>query len=63
MYTVRVVAMLGIDNEIKEIRRRIAWAKSGSVEEHELFEKLSELEAQKKFEQEPKQNTNQISLF
>ena len=52
-----------LDDEIKEVKRRIAWAEAGSETEYRLREKLRELEAQKKFEAEPKQDTSQISLF
>ncbi len=50
-------------DEIKELKRRIAWAESGSKEEFLLKEKLKELEARERFENQPKENTNQISLF
>ena len=63
MHAMRVVAMQCLDDEIKEVKRRIAWAEAGSETEYRLREKLRELEAQKKFEAEPKQDTSQISLF
>ena len=50
-------------DEIQELKRRIAWAERGSKEEFLLKEKLRELEAQERFENQPKENTNQISLF
>lgn len=63
MHAVRVVAMRSLDDEIKEVKRRIAWAETGSETEYMLREKLRELEAQKKFETEPKQDTSQLNLF
>ena len=63
MHSMRVVAMQRLDDEIKEVKRRIAWAETGSETEYRLREKLRELEAQKKFETEPKQDTSQLNLF
>ena len=50
-------------DEIKDLKRRIAWAESGTKEEFLLKEKLRELEAQERLKNQPKENTNQINLF
>ena len=63
MHAVRVVTMQRLDDEIQEVKRRIAWAEAGSEAEYRLREKLRDLEAQKKFETEPKQDTSQLNLF
>lgn len=50
-------------DEIKDLKRQIAWSEAGSKHEFILKEKLKELEARAKFEKSPEQNAGQIKLF